>query len=791
MLQLAPFIPWLPALAAIACGVCACRRDWRWLAPVACITGIASAFMLAVILAPSVKPYSASKSPAQLTQDHIAPGFTWIAANWRTQRTADAPAAAALLAEQRGLNRPAELLPADGSGRPAVRFAQFSAGFSCFVDPLTVIMLFVVTGIGSLVAIYAAGYMKGDAGYARFFAFVSLFIFAMTSLVLADNLVLLYLGWEGVGVCSYLLIGFYYGKDSAVRAAKKAFIVNRVGDLGFALGIFLVYQTYGSVSIGHVVHAASAKLASGAAPSAADLWVPFLLMLGAFGKSAQLPLHVWLPDAMEGPTPVSALIHAATMVTAGVYMICRLLPVFQLSPAALPTVAWVGGLTALFAGSIALVQNDIKRVFAYSTVSQLGYMFLGVGALSSFGAVFHLLTHAFFKALLFLTAGSVMHALAGQLDLRRMSGLRTKLPQTAQLMLVGCLALAGVFPLAGFFSKDTIITAVLERGYTFVDGEQALTQRMWMPLTAIALVTAFMTAFYTFRLWFRVFAGPESYEMGSEHHDAVHDAAHDSAHDSAQGSAHDSAHADAAGASHHAHEPHEMPWAMNAPLAVLALGSLLAGLLLGGWIERSVAHSTAQPTHEALHQPKGTQGHAPEQLRITSTAPQGATEPEARQPHKPHHVHVRVLGLNLTAHTFVSLASTALALIAIALAHHYHVRDRRATAALARRHAGLIRVLEGKYFIDELYHAAIVRPLRLLGEVLFVLDGLIIDGLVTLVGLTPGLLSITAWLAGGSRDPNRWLSQRPQATERRGELQGYGLLTLAGVAVLTLVLLKR
>jgi NADH-quinone oxidoreductase subunit L len=359
-----------------------------------------------------------------------------------------------------------------------------------------------------------------------------------------------------------------------------------------------------------------------------------------------------------------------------------------------------------------------------------------------------------------------------------MSGLRGRLPQTAQLMLVGCLALAGVFPLAGFFSKDTIITALLERGYTFVDGEQALTQRMWMPLTAIALVTAFMTAFYTFRLWFRVFAGPEAYEMGSEHHAAEHDAA-----------THDAAHAAGPDQHHPAAQPHEMPWSMNAPLAVLAVGSLLAGLLLGGPIRRAIERSTAQPAHTTVQQALGGPRLAPEQIRITSTAPESqASEGKA---HPSPEVHVRILGLSLTAHTFVSLTSTALAVLAIAMAHHYHVRDREATAALARKHAGLIRLLEGKYHVDELYHAAIVRPLRLLGEILFVLDGLVIDGLVHLAGLAPGLLSITAWLAGGSKDPNRWLAQRPEASQRRGELQGYGLLTLAGVAVLTLVLLKR
>jgi NADH-quinone oxidoreductase subunit L len=330
-LEAAKYIPWLSAAAAVLCGVCCCRKSWRVLAAPICIAALLGGFALTVGALRAAGPHDLPR---------VITAFDWIHAG----NTAASP----------GAN--------PGAG------VALQANMGYFLDPLTLVMLCVVTGIGSLVAIYAAGYMAGDRGYARFFAGVSLFIFAMTSLVMADNLILLYLGWEGVGLCSYLLIGYYYDKPSAVAAAKKAFIVNRIGDLGFALGIFLIYYKFGTVEY-------TKLFAQLAAQQPGPDWVvqiiPFLLMLGAFGKSAQLPLYVWLPDAMEGPTPVSALIHAATMVTAGVYMIARLFPLFTWSPFALPTVAVVGGVTALFAATIALCQYDIKRIYAYSTISQL------------------------------------------------------------------------------------------------------------------------------------------------------------------------------------------------------------------------------------------------------------------------------------------------------------------------------------------------------------------------------------------------------------------------------------
>ncbi len=615
-----------------------------------------------------------------------------------------------------------------------INIAGFSANFSFFIDPLTVVMLIVVTGVGTLIAIYAAGYMAGDPGYFRFFSYIALFIFTMTCLVMADNLLLLYLGWEGVGLSSYLLIGFYYRKPSAAAAAKKAFIVNRVGDFGFALGVMGIFLAFGTIEYSGILPAAAAQVAGVeptdlAAPAFAAfvnvraasegliLAIPFLLMLGAFGKSAQLPLHVWLPDAMEGPTPVSALIHAATMVTAGVYMIARLLPIFELSPYALPTVAVIGAITALFAASIALCQYDIKRIWAYSTISQLGYMFLGVGMLTTFGAVFHLFTHAFFKALLFLTAGSVMHALAGQLDLRKMSGLMRPMPITGILMLVGCLALAGFPFTAGFFSKDTIIAEPFIRG-------GALGQT----LGVIAIVTALLTAFYTFRLWFRVFLGETEYEMGREHHGYEVDHPLD----------------DHAG-------PHEVSWLMNGPLVVLALGALVLGIWLGGkdgWMYDMVQHSTAAV---------GEAGHGEAETAAAAGPGDAALAEQAHPGHDAAH----------TIHLWVSIISGGGAVGMILLAGYFHWLRRSLAGEIARRLEPVLTVLYHKYYVDELYHAFIVLPLRLLAWISYLIDKWIIDGV-----FIDRLAVFAPRLAGHV--------QRPFQS---GQLQGYAIMMGAGLAL--------
>src|SRR5688572_15829891 len=399
--------------------------------------------------------------------------------------------------------------PFDPAGNKSPQ--RFIARAGALIDPLTAVMLSIVCGIGFLITVFAAGYMKGQAGYFRCFAYLGLFIFAMTCLVMGENLIMLYLGWEGVGLCSYLLIGYYYEKPAAREAAKKAFLVNRVGDFGFGLGIMLTFLVFGTVSFfgeGAGTFTGFLELATpGANPFIASLpqwkqhaipWIPFLLMVGAFGKSAQFPLHVWLPDAMEGPTPVSALIHVATTVPGRVYMITQCSTIFVTHSAAIMTVAAIGAFTAIMAATIALRQFDLKKVFAYSTVSQLGFMFVGVGLFAPVAGVFHLVTHAFFKALLFLGSGVVMHAMMGELDLRKMSGLKHKLPKTRLLMLIGCLALAGMIPLSGFWSKDEIVAAAFDKHTAF-----------GTLIGSVLLITAFMTAYYTFRLYFRVFEGPE------------------------------------------------------------------------------------------------------------------------------------------------------------------------------------------------------------------------------------------------------------------------------------------
>ncbi len=397
-------------------------------------------------------------------------------------------------------------------------------------DPLTSVMVLVVTFVGFLIHVYSTGYMAHDAGYARYMSYLNLFMFAMLTLVMGANYLVLFVGWEGVGLCSYLLIGFWFDKQSASDAGKKAFIVNRIGDAGFMLGMFLIFATFGSLDFGAVM-AKVAHLPVDATWFGTLPLIGLLLFVGACGKSAQVPLHVWLPDAMEGPTPVSALIHAATMVTAGVYMVARSSAIYSHAPKAMLVVAVVGALTAIFAASIGLVQYDIKRVLAYSTVSQLGYMFLACGVGAFAAGVFHLMTHAFFKALLFLGSGSVIHGMSGEQDMRKMGGLRKRLPVTHLTMFVGCLAIAGVPLLAGFFSKDEILWSAFRIG--------GYGRAVW----AVGFAGAALTAFYMFRLFYLTFHG------------------------SFRGTEEQAAHV------------HESPRSMTAPLMVLAAGAILAGYL--------------------------------------------------------------------------------------------------------------------------------------------------------------------------------------------------------------------
>ena len=407
-----------------------------------------------------------------------------------------------------------------------INSGSLTIDFKLMIDPLTAVMLLVVTGVGFLIHIYSIGYMHGDRSYSRFFAYLNLFMFSMLLLVLSSNLVLMFVGWEGVGLCSYLLIGFWYEKDSAANAGKKAFITNRVGDYGFLLGLFLLASAFAAKGVLTLDFTAMAAHISLISPRILTL-IGILLFVGATGKSAQLPLYVWLPDAMEGPTPVSALIHAATMVTAGVYMIARMNFLYVLAPDALEVVAIVGGLTALYAATIGLVQNDIKRVLAYSTISQLGYMFVGVGVGAFSAGIFHLMTHAFFKALLFLGAGSVIHALSGEQDMRKMGGLKDKIPVTHAVFLAAALAISGIPGLSGFFSKDSILAAAYGSGHTVI----------WL----LGFITALLTAFYIFRLIYMTFYG----ESRLDKHAAGH--------------------------------VHESPKVMTVPLIILAVLSVIGG----------------------------------------------------------------------------------------------------------------------------------------------------------------------------------------------------------------------
>ncbi len=562
---------------------------------------------------------------------------------------------------------------------------SFIANFSLYVDKLTLLWMLFVTGLGTLIALYASEYMEHDVkrGYARFFAGVSVFLFAMSCLVMGDNLVMLYLGWEGVGFASYWLIGYFYQKPSAVAAAKKAFIVNRIGDLGLALGLYLIWHAFGTVEYAVLFDI----LKGGEHTSEAGGWsvtlIPYLLMLGAFGKSAQLPLYVWLPDAMEGPTPVSALIHAATMVTAGVYLIARMIPVFMLDPISLQVVAWVGGLTALFAATIGMAQYDIKRIMAYSTVSQLGYMFLGLGVLTSYGAAYHVFTHAFFKAVLFLTCGAIMHGFAGQLDLRKLSGLR-HMPGwriVSWTMFYGCLCLIG-FPYitSGFYSKDMIMAeAFVTPGPGFV------------ALGVIALLTALLTAYYTFRVWFRVCAGPEHYEMGDDHHgDDEHD---DDGHDD------------------HGHDkPHPPRFAINFVLVAITIGAALAIIpYYNGWVQSMVAGSSAAPGLPHEHHADG--------------------------------------GFFSDPHKWMPLVASITTLLGLALAWFLHLANRDAADALRTRllsnpiAAWLPTAMENKWYVDEIYEALIRQPLWVFGKIFFGLDRGYDAGIVNGIGRIPRMLA--------------------------------------------------
>ncbi|HUG53580.1 MAG TPA: NADH-quinone oxidoreductase subunit L [Vicinamibacteria bacterium] len=531
----------------------------------------------------------------------------------------------------------------------------FTIEWAYQVDPLSSVMILVVTFVGFFIHVYSVGYMGHDPGYARYMAYLNLFMFAMLTLVLGANYAVLFVGWEGVGLCSYLLIGFWFDRQSASNAGMKAFIVNRIGDAGFLLGVFLIFTTFGTLDF-RAVAAAAALMPVEWAWGGTLTVIALCLFWGAAGKSAQLPLFVWLPDAMEGPTPVSALIHAATMVTAGVYMVARSSAIFAHAPRAMFVVALVGALTAVFAALIGLVQNDIKRVLAYSTVSQLGYMFLACGVGAFAAGVFHLMTHAFFKALLFLGSGSVIHAMSGEQDMRRMGGLKAKLPWTHRTMLVGCIAIAGVPPLAGFFSKDEILwSAYRIGGYgTYV----------W----AMGFAVAALTAFYMFRLYHLTFSGTFR------------------------------------GTEEQAHHVHESPRTMIVPLQVLAVGSILAGLL---GVPAVLGHPLHVPNvFEHFTEPVFAAAHQTLRAEVFTRAVPG------------HGIEIALM-----------LASITVAALGIALAWALFRRHPELPDRIAGSVAPVYRVLLGKFYVDELYDRVFVRGLALGGgRSLYALDRHVIDG---------------------------------------------------------------
>jgi NADH-quinone oxidoreductase subunit L len=580
---------------------------------------------------------------------------------------------------------------------PWIQAGTVDIGMTLRADALSTMMLVMVTFIATFIAVYAVGYMHDDPGYPRFFASVALFVGSMTLLVLGDNFLVMFAGWEGVGLCSYLLIGFWFQKSSAAAAARKALLVTRIGDVGLLMGIFLLWHLTGSFSY-DAVFAKVKTLSTDPAYETLLFAAALLLFSGAAGKSAQFPLHVWLPDAMEGPTPVSALIHAATMVTAGVYLLARCTPVFAAAPDAQLIVACIGGFTAIFAALIALTQNDLKRVMAYSTLSQLGYMFLALGCavgvkgggesgLVTFAvvaAMFHLFTHAFFKALLFLASGSVMHAMGHIIDMRRFSGLRRVMPVTHATFLVGALALAGFPLLSGFWSKDEILDACYQASTV-----HSSSGTIYLVLLVSAILTAGLTAFYTFRAYFKTFWGetrvpPEAFHHGS--HDTDH-----GAHDGHGGHGH----AAPAAVPMHGHlASHESPAVMTIPLIVLAVFAVGVGLALG-------------PTHLFAHFLEKTPGLPHEEAA--------------------HGVNWLIMGV-----------STAVVLLGMAMAYVFYVLKPALPGEVAKSAQRLYQASLNKFYIDEIYDALILQPLGWLADRLKKFDLNWVDGLVDLTGKSPG-----------------------------------------------------
>jgi NADH-quinone oxidoreductase subunit L len=576
---------------------------------------------------------------------------------------------------------PANAIPYIENHQRWMATGGFSVELGFWLDQLSLVMLLIVTGVGFVIHIFSVGYMAHEDGYYRYFAYLNIFMFFMLMLILANSYLVMFVGWEGVGLASYLLIGFWFLKPSAANAGKKAFITNRVGDFGFLIALFLLIKHFGTLQYAGVFKGVSGL---GIETTTGFLTATGLLMLmGATGKSAQIPLYVWLPDAMEGPTPVSALIHAATMVTAGVYMVCRSHAIFDRAPNAALTVAVIGTLTAIFAASIGIVQTDIKKVLAYSTVSQLGYMFMGAGVLAYGAGIFHLMTHAFFKGCLFLCSGSVIHGLGGEQDMRYMGGLRKYMPWTFLCMTSATIAIAGLPPFAAFFSKDAILWQ------TWAHGQHLL----WL----IGIIAAGMTSFYMFRLWFLTFfgeyRGPNPATAGHGHDADAH----------------------AAGGSHgHGGTPHESPWVMVVPLIILGFLSLV-----GGWIGVPAALGGSDHFEHFL---------APV---FASYAPPAQSYVKAPNAEEIAHAQAAEHEETSTEWLFMGI-SVGAALIGFAGAWYLYYKRTDLPAKMAASAGGLYRLVLDKYRIDELYGAVFIQPLILLSTNVFWkgIDQGVIDGAI-------------------------------------------------------------
>lgn len=735
-------IPLLPLLAALTSIIFGRRLGSR--AHLPAVIGLASAAVVALaLLVVTVRSRGTAETPRPID-------ITTTLWQWATIDNAYVPAIDSQAA-----------VPGVAVGEDAYSARPFSISITMRLDPLTATMLTIITSIGLLVAIYSIGYMHGDPGYPRFFALVAMFVFSMSMLVAASNFLLVYIFWEAVGACSYLLIGFWFQKPEAAKAAKKAFLVNRIGDFGLAVAVFLLWLTYGTLDF-HDTFSSEGTILPGILGQTrlADVGgyvsgivgtaICLLLLLAACGKSAQLPLHVWLPDAMEGPTPASALIHAATMVTAGVYLIARCTPLYMACPGALVMVSIVGTTTALVAALIGTVQNDLKRVLAYSTISQLGYMFacLGTGTLLGFtAAIFHLLTHAFFKALLFLGAGSVMHSMGGVIDMQRFGGLRKIMPVTAVTFLIGSLALAGIAPFAGFFSKDEILASLHSKGWPDVHhsvsnqhhatiptipsphsprdtihnvgyreitgygqylegthvpetvGIDALNQPIvWQTLFWMALVTAGLTAFYTFRAVFMTFTGPLRVPEEAGDH------------------------------------AHESPSVMTTPLIVLAIPATFIGFIL--FTTEGLAHFLAAT-------PSFT---APSVVSTTTAS---------------------------VFHWDIAIQGTLAATLGVVIAAVGHLGRRSDGPQLERWLGPLRSFLENRMFIDQFYNVIIVKPIRAIAFLTALFEKYCIERSVRLIAHLPLTL-------GG-------VVRRLQS----GLLQRYALASVIGVLAIIVLLAWR